>query len=116
MPESVRRAGRLYRRAIWRGWLTNGDLEYLGRIDQQVKIRGFRIEPGEIEAALSRHSDIKQAVALARDETPGEKRLVAYIEPAGATAPPVDALRVSRKEACRRTWCRRRSSSYPAGR
>ena len=57
----------------------DGDLEYLGRIDNQVKIRGFRIEPGEVESALMRHPAVKQAVVLACDEGVESKRLVGYI-------------------------------------
>jgi non-ribosomal peptide synthetase component F len=62
-------------------YLPDGNIEYLGRIDHQVKIRGFRIELGEIEAVLSQHPQIKSIVAIAREDTIGDKRLVAYIVP-----------------------------------
>ncbi|MBW4629698.1 MAG: amino acid adenylation domain-containing protein [Brasilonema octagenarum HA4186-MV1] len=59
--------------------LPDGNLEFLGRIDTQVKIRGFRIELEEIEAVLNQHSDIKQVVAIVREDEPGNKYLVAYL-------------------------------------
>jgi len=60
-------------------WRADGTIEYLGRNDEQVKIRGFRVELGEIEAQLVQHPQVKEAVVIAREETPGDKRLAAYI-------------------------------------
>jgi amino acid adenylation domain-containing protein len=71
--------GRMYRSGDLARRLDNGELEYLGRIDQQVKIRGFRIELGEIEAAIAQHPDIRQVAVIDREDTPGQKKLVAYL-------------------------------------
>lgn len=72
--------GRLYKTGDLARFLPGRDIEYLGRIDQQVKIRGFRIELGEIESVLSTQPGVRAAVVVARDDqTPGTKRLVAYV-------------------------------------
>lgn len=82
---------RLYRTGDLGRWRADGTLEYLGRNDHQVKIRGYRIEPGEIEAQLLRHPEVKEAVVVPREDIPGQKRLVAYVIPRSR---PVDIGRI----------------------
>jgi amino acid adenylation domain-containing protein/non-ribosomal peptide synthase protein (TIGR01720 family) len=93
--ESPFAAGKLYRTGDLARRLPNGDLEYLGRIDHQVKIRGFRIELGEIESVMSLYLGIREAVVIAREDKPGDKKLVAYYCALQEVA--LDALRAHMK-------------------
>ncbi|AZD29880.1 non-ribosomal peptide synthetase [Pseudomonas chlororaphis] len=70
---------RLYKTGDLVRWLANGEIEFLGRIDHQVKVRGFRIELGEIEAQLVCHPEVRQAVAIVREDLPGQQQIVAYL-------------------------------------
>ncbi|HKR11123.1 MAG TPA: amino acid adenylation domain-containing protein [Pyrinomonadaceae bacterium] len=80
-PFSAKAGARLYRTGDIARYLPDGNLEYVGRADHQVKIRGFRIELGEVEAAVAQHPLIREAVVIASEDQPGNKRLVAYYVP-----------------------------------
>jgi len=92
-PFGESRTERLYKTGDLVRYLSDGNIEYVGRIDDQVKVRGFRIELGEIEAALSQHPNLLHATVALREDIPGQKSLVAYTVPLQEPAPNVGELR-----------------------
>jgi amino acid adenylation domain-containing protein len=90
-PFGAEPGGRLYRTGDLARWRSDGNLEYLGRVDRQVKIRGFRIEPAEIEETLARHPAIHEAVVVATADGSGDRRLAAYLRVAAGEPAPADS-------------------------
>ena len=91
-PFSDRPGARLYKTGDLVRCREDGTLEYVGRIDDQVKVRGYRIEPGEIEHTLTAHPDVQSCVVIAREEGPGDRRLVAYVIARESASPTARAL------------------------
>ena len=97
-PFSDDPGARFYKTGDLARYRPDGNIEFLGRIDHQVKVRGFRIELGEIETLLGGHPALREVIVLARGDTPGDKRLVAYVVPEDDLTPSVSELRGFLKE------------------
>jgi acyl-coenzyme A synthetase/AMP-(fatty) acid ligase len=94
--EGVTEKGRMYRTGDLVRLQDDGTVEFLSRTDHQVKVRGYRIELGEIETVLARHDDVRETVVVAREDTPGNHVIVAYVVPAGSLD--IDVLREALRE------------------
>jgi amino acid adenylation domain-containing protein len=92
-PFSKEPGARMYRTGDQARWLANGDIEFVGRVDQQIKIRGYRIEPNDVESALEKHPQVREAFVMAREFGLGDTRLVAWLGLDTANAPSVSELR-----------------------
>ena len=92
-PFSSQKSARLYKSGDLARYRQDGRLEYLGRVDNQVKVRGYRIELGEIEATLADHPGVKSCAVLAREDKPGNKRLVGYVSSLKDESPTSEDLR-----------------------
>jgi amino acid adenylation domain-containing protein len=92
-PFSPDPEARLYKTGDLARYLPTGEIEFVGRRDFQIKIRGFRVEPGEIEAVLARHSSVREAVVVAREDGLNNRRLVAYVVPAAGSGSSAAELR-----------------------
>ena len=97
-PFSSSTASRLYKTGDLVRYYSDGNIEYLGRVDQQVKIRGFRIELSEVEDALGKINTIREVAVIAREDSPGVKRLVAYYVPVQGANPTITELRSELKQ------------------
>ena len=89
---------RMYRTGDRARWRSDGNLEFLGRMDELVKIRGYRVEPGEVEALLKQHPSIQEAAVIAREDEPGALRLVGYFVAKGEPGPTASELRSYMKD------------------
>jgi amino acid adenylation domain-containing protein len=96
-PFATQSGARMYRTGDLARFLADGNIQYMGRIDNQVKLRGFRIELGEIEAVLTKDPRVQSAVVIVREDNPGDKRLVAYVVPSGASIPGAELKDLVRK-------------------
>ena len=97
-PFSDEPGGRLYKTGDRARYLPDGRIDFLGRIDNQVKVRGYRIEPGEVEQVFKQHPVVNDVVVVVREDTPGDKRLVAYVVSRPEQALEISSLRSFGKE------------------